>query len=89
MLWIGFGAVVWIVLFIWLGLACLRNGHGWLFFFGIFFPFSGSSERFPRPRRARGNRDRVFDRAGLDCKTCCCGSVSDDGEHAFTPREWL
>jgi hypothetical protein len=38
MLWIGFGAVVYIVLFILLGLACLRNGHGWLFFFGIFFP---------------------------------------------------
>ena len=38
MVWIGFGAVIYIVLFFWLGIATLRNGHGWLFFFGIFFP---------------------------------------------------
>jgi hypothetical protein len=31
-------AVVYVVLFIWLGIATLRNRHGWLFFFGIFFP---------------------------------------------------
>ena len=31
-------AVVYIGLFFWLGLSTLRNGHGWLFFFGIFFP---------------------------------------------------
>ena len=45
-------AVVYISLFFWLGLSTLRNGHGWLFFFGIFFPilwifgaFSGPRER--------------------------------------------
>ena len=32
------GVVVYIALFFWLGLSTLRNGHGWLFFFGIFFP---------------------------------------------------
>ena len=34
----GFLALVWVVLFIWFGLRTLRNGHGWLFFFGIFLP---------------------------------------------------
>ena len=34
----GFLILLWIVLFVWLGLRTLRNGHGWLFFFGIFFP---------------------------------------------------
>ena len=37
MVWV-LAAVLYIVLFIWLGVATLRNGHGWLFFFGIFFP---------------------------------------------------
>lgn len=36
-LWILLG-IVYLILFIWLGVATLRNGHGWLFFFGIFFP---------------------------------------------------
>ena len=31
-------AIAYLVFFFWLGLATLRNGHGWLFFFGIFFP---------------------------------------------------
>jgi hypothetical protein len=35
---IGIGAFVWVVLFIFLGIRTLRNGHGWMFFFGIFFP---------------------------------------------------
>jgi len=38
MLW-AIAAVIYIILFIWLGVATLRNGHGWLFFFGIFLPF--------------------------------------------------
>jgi len=44
--------VLWIVLFIWLGLRTLRNGHGWMFFLGIFFPllwvfgaFAGPADR--------------------------------------------
>ena len=35
---IGFGALLWFVLAVTLGVMTLRNGHGWLFFFGIFFP---------------------------------------------------
>ena len=39
-MWWGIGgfALLWIILFIWLGLRTLRNGHGWMFFLGIFFP---------------------------------------------------
>jgi hypothetical protein len=42
-------AVVYIALFFWLGLATLRNGHGWLFFFGIFFPILWIFGAFARP----------------------------------------
>ena len=37
-MWWGIGgafAFLWIILFFWLGLTTLRNGHGWLFFFGL------------------------------------------------------
>ena len=37
LLWIVL-SIAYIALFVWLGLTTLRNGHGWLFFFGIFFP---------------------------------------------------
>ena len=42
-------AVVYLALFFWLGLATLRNGHGWLFFFGIFFPILWIFGAFARP----------------------------------------
>ena len=52
-------AVVYIGLFFWLGLSTLRNGHGWLFFFGIFFPilwifgaFAGPADEPAPPPRA-------------------------------------
>jgi hypothetical protein len=45
----GLGAVVYIALFLWLGLLTLRNGHGWLFFFGIFFPILWIFGAFSRP----------------------------------------
>ena len=36
---IGIGAgILYLVLVFTLGLMTLRNGHGWMFFFGIFFP---------------------------------------------------
>ena len=40
MLWfVGIGGVFLYLLVLWtLGLATLRNGHGWMFFFGFFFP---------------------------------------------------
>jgi hypothetical protein len=37
-LWIALG-VLYIVCLVTLGMATLRNGHGVLFFFGIFLPF--------------------------------------------------
>ena len=38
-LWIGIGgALLYTVLLLTIGLVTLRNGHGWMFFFGIFFP---------------------------------------------------
>jgi hypothetical protein len=49
MLWIGFGIFIWLILFFWLGIATLRNGHGWLFFFGIFFPLLWIFGAFSRP----------------------------------------
>lgn len=50
MLWIGLGAVVYVILFFWLGIATLRNGHGWLFFFGLFFPLLWIFGAFSGPR---------------------------------------
>jgi hypothetical protein len=36
---IGFGiALVYVLVLLTLGLTTLRKGHGWMFFFGIFFP---------------------------------------------------
>ena len=36
---VGIGGVFLYLLVLWtLGLATLRNGHGWMFFFGFFFP---------------------------------------------------
>jgi hypothetical protein len=51
-------AVLYVLMFFWLGLSTLRNGHGWLFFLGIFFPilwifgaFSGGpTDLEPAPR---------------------------------------
>ena len=36
---IGFGGLfLYLLVLFTLGLGTLRNGHGWMFFFGIFFP---------------------------------------------------
>ena len=50
--WILIG-VAYLTLFFWLGLATLRNGHGWLFFFGIFFPILWIFGAFAGPAEAR------------------------------------
>jgi hypothetical protein len=42
-------AVAYVALFFWLGLSTLRNRHGWLFFFGIFFPILWIFGAFSRP----------------------------------------
>ena len=36
---IGFGAFFYFLMALTLGILTLRNGHGWMFFFGIFLPF--------------------------------------------------
>jgi hypothetical protein len=41
-MWWGIGILgffLYVVLLFVLGLRTLRNGHGWMFFFGIFLPF--------------------------------------------------
>ena len=43
-------AVVYVSLFFWLGLSTLRNGHGLLFFFGIFIPLFWIFGAFSAPR---------------------------------------
>ena len=47
--WIGFGGVLYVILLFTLGLMTLRNGHGWMFFFGIFLPFLWLIGAFMRP----------------------------------------
>jgi hypothetical protein len=40
-MWIGIGVagvILYFVVLVTLGMTTLRNGHGWMFFFGIFFP---------------------------------------------------
>jgi hypothetical protein len=49
---IGFGVFLYLLLAFTLGLMTLRNGHGWLFFFGIFFPILWIFGAFSRPPEA-------------------------------------
>jgi hypothetical protein len=46
---IGFGGLLYLVLVFTLGLMTLRNGHGWMFFFGIFLPILWIFGAFMRP----------------------------------------
>lgn len=53
-MWWGLGGLyvlLWIVLMVWLGVRTLRNGHGWLFFFGIFLPILWIVGAFIQPAR--------------------------------------
>jgi hypothetical protein len=50
---IGAGAILYFVVAFTLGLMSLRNGHGWMFFFGIFFPVLWIFGAFMRPSRAQ------------------------------------
>jgi hypothetical protein len=41
-MWWGIGIggfILYLIILVTLGVATLRKGHGWLFFFGIFLPF--------------------------------------------------
>ena len=47
---IGIGAgILYLVLVFTLGLMTLRNGHGWMFFFGIFLPILWIFGAFMKP----------------------------------------
>ena len=47
---IGIGGVIlYLIVAFTLGLMTLRNGHGWMFFFGIFFPILWIFGAFMRP----------------------------------------
>ena len=47
---IGIGAgILYLVLVFTLGLMTLRNGHGWMFFFGIIFPVLWIFGAFMKP----------------------------------------
>jgi hypothetical protein len=49
---IGFGGFfLYLLLLIFLGIRTLRNGHGWMFFFGIFFPILWLFGAFMQPAR--------------------------------------
>jgi hypothetical protein len=51
-MWWGLGGayvLLWLVLMVWVGVRTLRNGHGWMFFFGIFFPLLWIIGAFMRP----------------------------------------
>lgn len=45
------GVVLYLIVLFSLGLSTLRNGHGWMFFFGIFFPLLWLMGAFMRPTR--------------------------------------
>jgi hypothetical protein len=50
-LWVGIGGALYIILMISLGLMTLRNGHGWMFFFGFFLPLLWLIGAFMQPPR--------------------------------------
>ena len=47
-LWIG-GGLLYLTLLFTLGMVTIRKGHGWMFFFGIFFPILWIFGAFMRP----------------------------------------
>jgi ABC-type multidrug transport system permease subunit len=47
---IGFAGLIYIVLQITCGVMTLRNRHGWMFFFGIFFPILWIIGAIMRPK---------------------------------------
>ena len=46
---IGFGGLLYLILALTLGSMTIRNGHGWMFFFGIFLPLLWIIGAFMRP----------------------------------------
>jgi hypothetical protein len=46
---IGFAGILYFIVLFTLGLTTLRKGHGWMFFFGIFFPLLWLIGAFMQP----------------------------------------
>jgi len=46
------GAILYLIVAVTLGVMTLRNGHGWMFFFGIFFPILWIFGAFMKPPRS-------------------------------------
>jgi len=44
------GGILYLILAVTLGVMTLRNRHGWMFFFGIFFPILWIIGAFIRPQ---------------------------------------
>ena len=58
---IGFGGLLYLILVFTLGLMTIRNGHGWMFFFGIFFPLLWIIGAFMQPTdRAASDVGHLF-----------------------------
>jgi ABC-type multidrug transport system permease subunit len=51
MWWFIGGGILYLVLLFTLGFMTLRNGHGWMFFLGIFLPLLWLIGAFMRPAR--------------------------------------
>ena len=51
MWWFIGGGIIYFVLLVTLGVMTVRNGHGWMFFFGIFLPLLWLVGAFMRPAR--------------------------------------
>jgi hypothetical protein len=53
-MWWGIGlGILYLALLVSLGVTTLRKGHGWLFFFGIFFPVLWLIGAIMQPANAR------------------------------------
>jgi hypothetical protein len=58
-MWWGVGvgaAVLYFIALVAFGTATLRNGHGWMFVFGIFFPLFWVIGAFTRPTAGAAGR---------------------------------
>lgn len=56
-MWIGIGIggfLLYLMVLFTLGFTTLRNGHAWMFFFGIFFPLFWLSGFFMQPTQPPG-----------------------------------
>ena len=86
---IGIGGIVYLILVFTLGLATLRNGHGWMFFFGIFLPVFWLFGAFMRPSTAAvGSVEPKFDVRPSPARSHAIGRIkATDRARANRPQE--